>query len=457
MIEKLVMDLKAQEIKDTEQKAYCDEELAKNEHDRKTATASVEKFSGTLAALEGEKGEKMISYAEKTDELLLRQEERRNRTTDRLAEKQQNNVTITEARAAETATDAAIEILRAFYANTSMFAEKPPQADHVVGLLTVIRDDYSSAVNKTEAADAKATRLFNEADTESRVAITILERDLEEAHTRLTVLNETIPGTNESLNSSQTELVSAEAMYEQLHALCLAPESYEDRKAKRDNEIAALQQSLEMFDEMAAPVVLVQGANATTAARTGPKVSNLTMLARTMQNTTGRFASKKRNLDAAVANLFGLRATASKTETNAGYTELAKDDWSEAIARVTAILESVRADVMADAAVDEQTYQDMQSWCTVNLNAARTYTGDAQDRDVQLTLLIESITALQGALVVLSGHQPPKGSGYNESTYGAIESEYSSSGSLISKDARVKKKVDPYAAVLAGVQKVFKT
>merc|ERR1719389_863793 len=227
----------------------------------------------------------MISYEEKSKELDLRQEERRNRTTDRLSEKELNNVTITEARAAESAVDAAVEILKAFYANTTMFKEKPPQADHVIGMLTVIRDDYSSAVNKTEAADTKATRLFNEADTESRVAITILERDLEEAHTRLGVLNETIPGTNESLNSSQTELISAEAMYEQLHALCLAPESYEDRKAKRDNEIAALQQSLEMFDTMAlvqgaSPVALVQGANATAPA---PKVSNLTMLARALR------------------------------------------------------------------------------------------------------------------------------------------------------------------------------
>merc|ERR1719389_826636 len=248
----------------------------------------------------------MISYEEKSKELILRQEERQNRTTDRNSEKELNNVTITEARAAESAVNAAIDILRAFYANTSMFAEKPPQADHVVGLLTVIRDDYSSTVNKTEVMEKRASKLFNEADTESRVAITILEKDLEEAHTRLTVLNETIPGTNESLNSSQTELVSAEAMYEQLHALCLAPESYEDRKAKRDNEIAALQQSLEMFDEMAAPVVLVQGANATTAARTGPKVSNLTMLARTMQNSTGRFVSKKRDLDATLSKVFGL-------------------------------------------------------------------------------------------------------------------------------------------------------
>merc|ERR1719171_3365600 len=494
MIEKLVMDLKAQEIKDTEQKAYCDTELAKNEHDRKTATAAVERFSGTLAALEGEKGEKMISYAEKTDELLLRQEERRNRTTDRLAEKQQNNVTITEARAAESATNAAIEILRAFYANTSMFPEKPPQADHVIGLLTVIKDDFSSAVNKTEVAEKKAAKMFQEADTESAVAITMLEKDLAAEHTRLTVLNETIPGTNESLNSSQTELVSAEAMYEQLHALCLAPESYEDRKAKRDNEIAALQQSLEMFDTMAlvqgaSPVALVQGANATAPA---PKVSNLTMLARATQS---RFASKRRDLDAAVAGLFGLHATTSKTASKVESKARTKDDWSEAIARVTAILESVRADIMADAAVDEATHADMQSWCTVNGNAARSYTSDAQDRDEQLTLLIqstthsvavlevetarleeeiatarkavataealrkqeaeefheetksliESITALQGALVVLSGHQPPKGSGYNESNYSATLG-------LTSKDAQVvKKKVDPYAAVLAGV------
>merc|ERR1719453_1122925 len=222
----------------------------------------------------------MISYAEKSKQLLLRQQERTNRTDDRLSEKALNNVTVTEARAAESAVDAAIEILRAFYANTSMFAEPPPQADHVVGLLTVIKDDYTSTANKTEVMEKKAAKLFNEADTESRVAITILEKDLEEGLTRLNVLNETIPGTNESLNSSQTELVSAEAMYEQLHELCLAPESYEDRKAKRDNEIAALQQSLEMFDEFASPVALVQGANASVTAPVAGKGANLTMLAR---------------------------------------------------------------------------------------------------------------------------------------------------------------------------------
>merc|ERR1719389_1581664 len=265
----------------------------------------------------------MISYEEKSKELDLRQEERRNRTTDRLSEKELNNVTITEARAAESAVNAAVEILKAFYANTSMFAEPPPQADHVVGLLTVIRDDYSSTVNKTEVAEKKAAKLYNEADTESRVAITILEKDLQEELTRLNVLNETIPGTNESLNSSQTELVSAEAMYEQLHALCLAPESYEDRKAKRDNEIAALQQSLEMFDEFTAPVALVQGANATAPA---PKVSNLTMLARA---TRSRFASKRRDLDAAVAGLFGLHATTSKTASKVESKARTKDDWSE--------------------------------------------------------------------------------------------------------------------------------
>merc|ERR1719281_1831264 len=110
----------------------------------------------------------MMTYEEKSAELVLRYEERRNRTTDRLSQKEANNVTVTEARAAESAVDAAVEILRAFYANTSMFKEPPPQADHVVGLLTVIRDDYSSAANKTEVAEKKAAKLYNEADTESR-------------------------------------------------------------------------------------------------------------------------------------------------------------------------------------------------------------------------------------------------------------------------------------------------
>ena len=57
--------------------------------------------------------------------------------------------------------------------------------------------------------------------------------------------------------------------------------------------------------------------------------------------------------------------------------------------------------------------------------------------------------------VVRHGNAKPR-SGYNESTYASIESNYSATLGLTSKDAQVvKKKVDPYAAVLAGVQKVF--
>ena len=50
---------------------------------------------------------------------------------------------------------------------------------------------------------------------------------------------------------SLTELHNGEEMYAKLYDLCLKPETYEDRKAQRDEEIAALKAALEMMESEA--------------------------------------------------------------------------------------------------------------------------------------------------------------------------------------------------------------
>merc|ERR1719159_389474 len=62
-------------------------------------------------------------------------------------------------------------------------------------------------------------------------------------------LEKALPESQQDLNMSATELANAKATYEKLKPPCLDVESYEERKAKRDAEIAALEEALQMIND----------------------------------------------------------------------------------------------------------------------------------------------------------------------------------------------------------------
>merc|ERR1719316_1617258 len=371
-----------------------------------------------------------------------------------------------------------------------MFPEPPAQSGHVLGLLQVIRDDFGHTSNTTAAIEKSAAAAHHQSDTEAAVSIAALEKDLEYAQTRVTELEAAMPQTNQSLNASLTELHNGEEMYAKLYDLCLKPETYEDRKAQRDEEKAAL--------EMMESEALLQVGRKHHRHKNATNATNATPVAPKKAAPVKR---TQKELDAAVLALFGAQtAGAHRSSLAVKRAALQQSPLAEAVARVVAILQSVQADILVDKATDEYTYQDMQTWCTENLAKARAFNADAQDRDNQLTLLIESttaevarlevevaklaeeisaarqalaqatklreqeaadfheeekkyiesITALQGAILVLGRHQQ-FGNGTNR-TAEEVESDYDATLSLGSVKTHVQKMLRDFPGAVSAVE-----
>ena len=75
-----------------------------------------------------------------TVDIAHRKAAKANATAMRDAETEKNTATIAEATEAWNAVQAAMDVLNAFYANTTMFPEPPAQSGHVLGLLQVTPD-----------------------------------------------------------------------------------------------------------------------------------------------------------------------------------------------------------------------------------------------------------------------------------------------------------------------------
>jgi len=128
MIKDLIVKLMEEANAETEQKGFCDKELATNEHTRKEKseavvmlTAEIDELSASVAGLAEQITELTKAVAE-LDAAVAKA------TAERTSEKEKNTVTIKDSQGAQTAVAQALSVLNEFYAKAATatsFAQEP--------------------------------------------------------------------------------------------------------------------------------------------------------------------------------------------------------------------------------------------------------------------------------------------------------------------------------------------
>jgi hypothetical protein len=260
MIEDLVTKLKEEAAAEAEHKQWCDEQLHDNKIKREKKTSKVNKLTAEIEALTEDiaaMGKKIKTLAKEQADLTVAMNEA---TTLRMSEKDKNANTMKDAAAGEEATKAALVVLKEFYASqASLLQQAPEMAEYkgmqsakggVVGMLEVIVTDFARLFADTKAAetaaqteydgfmkDAKASKKAKH-DLEFK---TSLEKD--EAEFQKSELTK-------DLEATQEELDKALDYQQYLKPVCLEVHvSYEERVARRKEEIAALKEAYEILDK----------------------------------------------------------------------------------------------------------------------------------------------------------------------------------------------------------------
>jgi len=184
----------------------------------------------------------------------------------RQEEKAKNTQTIEDAVEAQTAVAQALVVLKDFYAKaaeaTALLQQQPVapeifekeykgmQAENggVVGMLEVIESDFARLESETKAAEATSQKEYDQFMTDSKVDKAQKTTDIEHKTAKKQDEEQAKTTKEKDLEGTQKELDAALAYFDKLKPSCVdAGVSYEDRVARRKEEIVSLQEALKIL------------------------------------------------------------------------------------------------------------------------------------------------------------------------------------------------------------------
>jgi len=269
MIKDLIVRLQEEASEEAEHKGWCDEQLSTNEQVRKKKTAAVETLHAEVDELKAAIALLAEQIAELTKAVAELDAAMAKATEMRQAEKAKNEETIKDSQDAQAAVAQAVVVLKEFYAKaaeaTAFLQKQEPRAEPpaifdspykgmqaenggVVGMLEVIESDFARLEAETKAAEETAQREYDAfmADAEADKAAKV--KDIEKKTAEKQDKEQALTSTTEDLEGTQKELDAALAYFDKLKPSCVeVGVSFEDRVARRKEEIASLQEALKIL------------------------------------------------------------------------------------------------------------------------------------------------------------------------------------------------------------------
>jgi len=263
MIKDLITRLMEEANEEAEHKGWCDTELSTNEQTRKEKTEAVETLHAEIDQLEAslaKLSEEISDLAKAVAELDAAMAKA---TTLRQEEKDTNEQTIADASEAQTAVAQALTVLKEFYAKAgeaTALVQQPEIFDSpykgmqsenggVVGMLEVIESDFARLEADTKAAEASAQKEYDTFMTDSKVDKAQKTSDIEHKTAKKQDQSQALTVKTEDLEGTQKELDAALAYFDKLKPSCVdAGVSYEDRVARREEEVKSLQEALRILN-----------------------------------------------------------------------------------------------------------------------------------------------------------------------------------------------------------------
>jgi len=263
MIKDLIVKLMEEANEEAEHKGWCDTELSTNEQTRKEKTEAVETLHAEIDELEASIAQLTEQITELTKAVAELDAAVAKATSIREEEKAKNTVTIKDSQDAQTAVAQALSVLKDFYAKAAeatSLVQEPEVFDEpykgmgsenggVVGMIEVIQSDFARLESETSAAEAEAQKQYDEFMTDSSVDKAQKTKDIEHKSSKKQNQEQSLQEKKTDLDGTQKELDAALAYYEKLKPSCVdAGVSYEDRVARRKEEIESLQEALRILN-----------------------------------------------------------------------------------------------------------------------------------------------------------------------------------------------------------------
>jgi peptidoglycan hydrolase CwlO-like protein len=251
LIEGLIDKLEKEAGEDADHKKWCDKEYGdtKEKQDDLTATieslsTKIDKASSTSMSLKEEVKETQAALAE-----LLKSQAEANKV------RSEQNALYVETKAdleqGLSGVRQAVKILRDYYSGDDAAHDKSEAGGSIIGLLEVVESDLSKSLAESEATEDTAASTYQKMTMENKLTQNTYESDVKYKTKEAASLDKSIVEMSSDRESAVTEMESVLEYSKSIRASCeVKPETYEDRKARRDAELAGLKEALEVLGSM---------------------------------------------------------------------------------------------------------------------------------------------------------------------------------------------------------------
>ena len=250
MVSDMIEKLEEEQAAAAELKAWCDKEIAEATAKKEDSTAELEKLNTKLesdTAHSAKLKEEVATLQKELADLAARTEEMNKIRAEEKAVYEKNRP---EMEQGLKGVKLALKILNEYYAKADKsHSASSGGASGIVGLLEVVESDFTKGLTEMIATEEAAVAAYESETKDNEITKTTKEQDVKYKTKEFTGLDKTIGDVTKDRDGVQDELDSVNAALKALDKKCTYKvESYEERKARREAEIAGLKEALEIME-----------------------------------------------------------------------------------------------------------------------------------------------------------------------------------------------------------------
>merc|ERR1719335_263079 len=249
-------------------KAYCDEEMAKTEAKKDELNADITKLTGKIDQATAMSTSLKEDVAELQKELAELADMQAKMDAARKEENEIYTVAKKDLEEGITGVQGALKVLRDYYeagdaallqGNVDALLQQPAKptthskasgaGGSIIDMLEVIESDFTKNLAQIETEEATAASEYEKMTQENKVTKATKEQDVKYKTKEHTSLDKEVAELTADRTSAETELDAVLEYDAKIKAQCIAkPETYEERKKRREAEIAGLKEALSILE-----------------------------------------------------------------------------------------------------------------------------------------------------------------------------------------------------------------
>jgi len=268
LIQDMIAKLQEEAAAEAQEKAYCDEQLAKTkakkeelDDDIEKLTVKIDQATSKSAKLKEEVQELESELAALTKLQAEMDKIRQETHADFVTAKDDLELALQGVRKA-------LGVLREYYGGAALLqggsamasmmqqpalppahAKATGAGQGIINILEVVESDFAENLAKENTEEADAQSDYDKTSQENKVAKTLKEQDVKYKTQEIKSLKKTLSELSADRESAETEHAAVMEYYDKIKERCIAkPETYEERKARRVAEIAGLKEALSILE-----------------------------------------------------------------------------------------------------------------------------------------------------------------------------------------------------------------